>query len=70
MSWEPGEFPGPGGKYLPAAYFSRHNIRWSKPYAAPLETIRKDVFRASREGFLGCCRTFEPCVGVEFNGLP
>ena len=67
--WGAWEFPGPGGKYLPAAYFSRHNIRWSKPYAEPLETIRKDVFRASREGFLGFCPTFEPCFGVDFHGL-
>jgi len=67
--WGAWEFPGPGGKYLPAAFFSRNNIRWSKPYAEPLETIRKDVFRASREGFLGFCPTFEPCFGVDFHGL-
>ena len=69
MSWEPGGFPGPGGKYLPAAYFSRHNVRWSKPYAEPLETTRKDVFRVSREGFPGFCPKFEPCFGVDFHGL-
>ena len=67
--WGAWEFPGPGGKYLPAAFFSRNNIWWSKPYASPLETIREEVFLAAQRGFLGYAPAFEPCFGVDYHGL-
>ena len=63
------KLPGPDGKYLPAAYFSRNNIWWGKPYASSLETIRKELFLAAQRGFLGFAPAFEPCFGVDYHGL-
>ena len=67
--WGAWELPGPRGDYLPAAFFSRHNIWWNKPYAASLDTIRSDAFKAAQRGFLGSCPAFEPCFGVDYHGL-
>ncbi|MEE3373291.1 MAG: hypothetical protein VX346_28405 [Planctomycetota bacterium] len=67
--WGAWQLPGPGGNYLPAAYFSRNNIWWSKPYASSLSTIRKEIFLAAQRGFLGYAPAFEPCFGVDYHGL-
>ena len=63
------QLPGPRGSYLPAAYFSRNNIRRSKTYAASLETIRKDILLAAQRGFRGYATAFEPGFGVDYHGL-
>ena len=63
------QLPGPGGNYLPAAYFSRNNIWLNKPYASSLETIRKDVLLAAQRGFLGYASAFDVCFGVDYHGL-
>ncbi|MCH2399325.1 MAG: hypothetical protein MK364_09480, partial [Pirellulales bacterium] len=63
------QLPGPGGNYLPAAYFSRNNSRLGKPYANALETIRKDILLAAQRGFFGYAPAFEPCFGVDYHGL-
>ena len=67
--WGAWDFPGPKGEYLPAAFFSRHNIWWNKPYTMPLEDIRVNVLTAAQRGFLGFSPAFEPCFGVDYHGL-
>jgi hypothetical protein len=59
-SWE---FPGPGGKTLPACYFSSRILRWRQYYNQSLEDLIHDTNRAAKGGFYGLINAFEPGAG-------
>jgi hypothetical protein len=65
-------FPGPGGKPLPAAYFSRHLLSWRYHDLHPLEKLLEDIRLAGTEGWYGAISTFSPgfSTGSFYKDIP
>lgn len=68
-SWN---FPGPGGRQMPASCFSRQVMRWGQYYALPLEKLVEDANRVAQSAMYGLATAFEPgaASGSFYRDIP